>query len=45
MMEIVLFPLPTSIVKIGDDVSELLISSAEKNGQPNDYCEVRNIRS
>ena len=31
MMEIVLFPLPTPIVKIGDDVSEILISSAEKN--------------
>ncbi len=31
MKEIVLFPLPTPIVKIGDDVSEILIDSAEKN--------------
>jgi len=30
-MEIALFSLPTPIVKIGDDVSEILIGSAEKN--------------
>ena len=33
MKEIMLFSLPTPIVKIGDDISEILIRSAEKNAE------------